>query len=85
MAEIVHGAPQLHRCYEELHSFHRKQYGYLQYGYLEYGTIVECSCGRRFRLERGNIILCMWDSLSGRDHLAGGRSVFDRWVLVYNL
>lgn len=78
MAEVVHDAPKIHRCYDELFSLNWRQYK----GF-EYGTVIRCSCERHFRLEKGNFFTAVWNSLRGRGHVVGGRSIFDHWVEVF--
>ena len=77
MAEIVHRVPQRHRCYDELFSIN-----YQAFRSLEYGTVVQCSCGRFYQIRPGNFFTSIWDGLNGRDHVAGGRNLWDRWVEV---
>ena len=77
MNRIVYEPPEVHRCYDELYTLNWRKYKK-----FEYGTVIECSCGARYRLEKGNFFTSVWDAMNGRNHVVGGRSVWDRWVRV---
>lgn len=73
MSRILQEVPEKHRCYDELNIGTR---------HMGPGTVVECSCGARYRLEKGNILTGVWDDLCGRGHTTASRGLWDRWVRI---
>lgn len=67
-----------HNCYRELYSAQ-----YNAQPTLGYGSVLECSCGKWYRLVNFGMLGSLWNSLTGRDHVTFGGDVWDQWNRVH--